>query len=574
MLILQPTSEAKIIRIAPRKSTIEGNYVLKIRRDGDGKEEQINDAILSNVTNFVEVIFVSSILREDSTYSLEITNNDKLWYRDKIYVTPQTKEDIEFNKHQIGNGTIYKPYGAIDDDTYVINGGDGGGEVEPSEQLPVIKTLSYQNNYITLNQDFTYQINATNSPTSYDAYPLPNGLVVDTVTGIISGLPFGDERVETITLSATNANGTTTVNVDFYLTNDTADDFLAPYNLSAANDTADGFLLRWSTRPYNRVIAASEIYKNGVLEATVYHSDLNEYGIENKYIFTGIDGNYPYKVRLINSAGEFSPFSDDFYYNIPSLAGALFTNESTVETDPTMDNVVAYYKLDEITDRILIDETDVNDGTIVGNTLNTVAGVIDDAVSFDASLLQQGVVSSSDSITFGSGEGGSDSAFSVSLWFKGDGTFTTFPLLKKDNEWQIFVSEYQGKAKYSFDLIDNSFSPVRRRTKVSFIDNLIPANQWQHLVVTYDGDAYYGDSINMFINNQYRNGEMPLLDTFSEPYSKMRVTNSDMFIGNDNRFDQYRQQTIVMDELVIFNKELTKDEINFLYNDGLGNPLT
>lgn len=573
MLILQPTNQVQVIKIVPRKTTIEGDYILTIRRDGDGKEEQINDSVLNNVINFVEVVFVSSILREDSTYSLEITNNGNLWYRDKIYVTNQTKEDLESNKYKIGDDSTYVSYGAVDDDTYVIGNGDGG-DVEPTEALPVIRTLSYQNNYITLNENFNYQINATNNPTSYDAYPLPDGLVVDTATGIISGLPFGDERVEAITLSATNEYGTTTVNVDFYLTNDSADDFLAPYNLSASNNTEDGFLLRWSTRPYNRVISASEIYKNGVLEATVYHSDLNEYGIENKYIFTGIDGNYPYKVRLINSSGEFSPFSEDFYHQIPDLAGALFENESLVKTNPTMDNVVAHYKLDSITDRILIDETGVNNGTIVGNTLNTVSGVIDNAVAFDASLLQQGVVSSSDSITFGSGEEGSDSAFSISLWFKGDGTFTTFPLLKKENEWQIFVNEYQGKAKYSFALKDNSFSPIRSREKVSFIDTLIPANQWQHLVVTYDGDAYYGDSMNMFINNQYRNGDMPLLDTFSKPYSKMRITNSDLFIGNDNRFDQYRQQTVVMDEVVIFNKELTKDEINFLYNDGLGNPLT
>ena len=573
MIILEPTDEVKIINIAPRKTKIEGDYVLTIRRDGDGLEEVITDAILSNVTNFVEVIFVSTMLTEDSTYSLEITNDEKLWYRDKIYVTSQTKSDIEVNKHKIGNGDIYKSYGD-GDDAYVIIDNGGGGGVEPTQNLPVIKTLSYQNNYITLNENFIYQINATNNPTSYNASPLPEGLVVDTATGIISGLPFGDERVEVITLSATNEYGTTTIDVDFYLTNDSADDFLAPYNLSAANNTEDGFLLRWSTRPYNRVIAASEIYKNGILEATIYHSDLNEYGVENKYIFTGIDGNYPYKVRLINSAGEFSPFSEDFYHKIPALAGALFTNESLVKTDPTMDNVVAYYKLDSITDRILIDETGVNDGTIVGNTLNTVTGLIGNAVSFDASLLQQGVVSSSDSISFGSGEGGSDSPFSVSLWFKGDGTFTTFPLMQKENEWQIFVNEYQGKMKYAISLIDNSYTPIRRREKVSIIDSLIPANEWQNIIITFDGDAYYGDSINLFINNQYINGEMPLLDTFREPYSKMRITNSNLYIGNDNRFDQYRQQTIVMDEVVIFNKELTKDEINFLYNDGLGNPLT
>lgn len=577
MLILQPTNDVKIINIAPRKSTIEGDYVLTIRRDGDGLEEVINDAVLNNLTNFVEVIFVSTMLTEDSTYSLEITNDGKLWYRDKIYVTTQTKSDIENNKHEIGGGNIYKPYSTVNDDTYIVGGdtggGDTGGGTELTDTLPLIKAVTYGNNYITLNEEFLYQIIATNTPTSYDAYPLPDGLVIDTVSGVISGNPFGDERVEAVTLSATNEYGTTTRNIDFYLTYDSADDFLAPYDFIAANDTEDGFLLRWYTKPYNRVISASEVYKNGLLVTTIYHTDRNQYGVENKYVFTGIDGNYPYKVRLINSAGEFSPFSEDFYYNIPSLKGALLDNESIVKTNPTMDNVVAYYKLDSITDTVLIDETSVNNGTIVGTAPNKVDGLIGDAVDFNASLLQQGVVSSSASLSFGSGTG-YDSPFSVSLWFKGDGGSTTFPLMLKENEWQIFVNEYQGVTKYSFSLRDVNYSPIRSRVKVSFLDDAPVANEWQHLVVTFDGDAFYGDSMDIFIDNKYINNEMPINSTFNNPYNKMRITNSELFIGNDNRFDSYRQQTIVMDEVVVFNKELTKDEINFLYNDGLGNSLT
>jgi len=49
-----------------------------------------------------------------------MTNNDELWYRDKIYATSQTEAEIKTEKHKIGNGTIYKPYNTVDNNTYII----------------------------------------------------------------------------------------------------------------------------------------------------------------------------------------------------------------------------------------------------------------------------------------------------------------------------------------------------------------------------------------------------------------------------------------------------------------------
>jgi hypothetical protein len=54
---------------------------------------------------------------------------------------------------------------------------------------------------------FSYQITATNSPTSYAATGLPTGLSVNTGTGAISGTPTA-AGTSTVTLSATNATGT------------------------------------------------------------------------------------------------------------------------------------------------------------------------------------------------------------------------------------------------------------------------------------------------------------------------------------------------------------------------------
>ena len=54
---------------------------------------------------------------------------------------------------------------------------------------------------------FSYQITATNSPTSYGAAGLPAGLSVSTSTGLISGTPTA-AGTSTVTLSATNSTGT------------------------------------------------------------------------------------------------------------------------------------------------------------------------------------------------------------------------------------------------------------------------------------------------------------------------------------------------------------------------------
>jgi hypothetical protein len=61
----------------------------------------------------------------------------------------------------------------------------------------------------TVGSPFTYQITATNGPTSYNAAPLPAGLSVDTASGLLSGTPTA-AGTSNVTLSASNNTGTGT----------------------------------------------------------------------------------------------------------------------------------------------------------------------------------------------------------------------------------------------------------------------------------------------------------------------------------------------------------------------------
>ena len=66
-------------------------------------------------------------------------------------------------------------------------------------------------------EQFTYQITATNNPTSYDASPLPRGLSIDRDRGIISGIPTAQANAFVVTLKATNESGSGLKDVSFYV---------------------------------------------------------------------------------------------------------------------------------------------------------------------------------------------------------------------------------------------------------------------------------------------------------------------------------------------------------------------
>src|SRR5208282_2099445 len=102
----------------------------------------------------------------------------------------------------------------------------------------------------TVGSAFSYQITATNAPTSYGATGLPAGLTVNSGTGLISGTPTA-AGTSTVTLSATNSAGTgnatltLTISPNSYFVQAVANTASAASSLSLAfpNNTATGDLI-------------------------------------------------------------------------------------------------------------------------------------------------------------------------------------------------------------------------------------------------------------------------------------------------------------------------------------------
>ena len=57
-----------------------------------------------------------------------------------------------------------------------------------------------------MGQAFSYQVDATNQPTSFGVQGLPAGFTVDTKTGLLTGTPKAAGKVA-LTLNAYNAAG-------------------------------------------------------------------------------------------------------------------------------------------------------------------------------------------------------------------------------------------------------------------------------------------------------------------------------------------------------------------------------
>src|SRR5208283_730438 len=135
--------------------------------------------------------------------------------------------------------TVPVPSGATTGNVVVTVGGVASNGVNFTVTVapPVITSSDAASG--TVGTAFSYQITATNSPTSFGASGLPAGLTVDTVSGLISGTPTGAALTFSVILSATNSGGTGSVPLTLTIIGGTGP--LVSYTIQISNDADDGY---------------------------------------------------------------------------------------------------------------------------------------------------------------------------------------------------------------------------------------------------------------------------------------------------------------------------------------------
>lgn len=229
---------------------------------------------------------------------------------------------------------------------------------------------------------------------------------------------------------------------------------------------------------------------------------------------------------------------------------------------------VAHWKLNDSADTSAVDDaTGSHDGTMDDEGSNytsthSVAGKIDNAIEFDGTNDRIAVADHDD---FSFGDAVDDSAFSISAWINMDDA-TDFPILSKyppnlKEEWRFFVD---GNDKLTCELYDDRWDIYIGRK----YDTAITAQEgsWIHVVMTYDATEA-SSGINLYLNGS----DVDSADSEAGAYTAMHNDTGVVYIGySESDADGPHFSEGKIDNVIIFNKELSADDVTNLYNAGSG----
>jgi hypothetical protein len=213
--------------------------------------------------------------------------------------------------------------------------------------------------------------------------------------------------------------------------------------------------------------------------------------------------------------------------------------------------MISYWKFDEGSGTTATDSVDANHGTIYGATWTT--GQVDDALSFDG-VNDYVEVPDSDSLDI-------TGSIALEAWI-----YRT-----KTNAWQGIIAKFSGdldKRSYLLYVSNtNRLALLISSTGLQagpgwgyiFGDSIIPLNEWVHVMGTYDG-SYLRVYINGSIDGEQAASIGPIY-----------VSDAPLRIGAFFQIAPYGICPFggMIDEVAIYNRALSAEEINQHYQDGL-----
>lgn len=210
-----------------------------------------------------------------------------------------------------------------------------------------------------------------------------------------------------------------------------------------------------------------------------------------------------------------------------------------------LNGLVSYWKLDESSGNAL-DAHGSNDGTVTSATQGS-TGKINTSYYFNG----LGYITIGDILS-------GPTAFSISVWFIKDNTNGEFLINKgiglgTEREYLLAYDNADGKMFVTFYDETNDTSTVTKANSAITADGAT----WHHLVMTWDGST-----VTFYLNGSNDGG--------GANSEVIRNTSSNFAICWDEHPSLQRYWTGKVDEIGIWNRELTSDDITTLYNSGNG----
>ncbi|MCA9359602.1 LamG domain-containing protein [Candidatus Nomurabacteria bacterium] len=245
-----------------------------------------------------------------------------------------------------------------------------------------------------------------------------------------------------------------------------------------------------------------------------------------------------------------------------STVGLLRTNTGGLTLD---DGLVGHWTFDgnymdlsSSTAEILDRSSNGNSGDWKNHSTTTVVGVSGQAINFDGvdDYLE---IADNDIYSFTDG-GGNDQPFSITTWI--NTSDTSFGIAEKvpgatGGEWRYTVnSGYIQLTLYT----DASNITTKYSSLVSELND-----GWVFLSVVYDGSEVY-TGITHYVNGQVRNGTASAFGS----YTGMTNTSNSIIVADDATSGKLDGS---IDDLRIYNRALSADEIQKLYQLGVGNKI-
>jgi hypothetical protein len=213
-----------------------------------------------------------------------------------------------------------------------------------------------------------------------------------------------------------------------------------------------------------------------------------------------------------------------------------------------LDGLTFYANLDEASGNR---STQVSGLTLTdNNTVGSTAGKVGNAARFVSASSES--LSHANNPVFDIGSG----AFTLSFWHTRNAAISGFDvIIGKDGDagaggtrdWVFYTD---GTGLFTFQLYDDADSSVLTLTSAA-----LPTQAWRHFVVTSDGST-----VSMYVDNVLSDADS-ILGTPNSSASAFRIGSNDAgthYIDGD------------VDEVGIWDRVLTDDEITELYNAGAG----